>query len=216
MTHEHETDRNGKMAKVLLMSAAMVVAAAGLAGCAGLSTDVHAGGPTNSAVVLQRGSTYTMTRLPVQDASADQPPFVALLRDELAKRGFTDTADKSAQYLLSIAYDTRPAAIEVGVKDCAPADCDITPAAPFSLFGSRAYRHALTLRFFDRASGEERYKVSAVTVDRDADPLHAMPALVKSALAKFPFDAPPDWRVKLRVDKTSVAADVISVKPLQR
>jgi len=204
------------MTKVLLMSAALAVAVASLTGCAGLSADVHAVGPANSAVVLPGGSTYTMTRTPLQDGGADDPPFEALLRDELARRGFTDAADPRAQYLLSIAYDTRPAAIGVGVKDCAPRECEPGPDAPFSLFGSRAYRHALTLRFFDRASGEERYKVSAVTVDRDADPLRAMPALVKSALAKFPFDAPPDWRVKLRVDKAGEAPEVVSVKPVQR
>ena len=213
MTDEHEPYRHGKMVKVLLMGAAL--AAASLTGCTGLSADVHAVGPKNSAIVLQSGSTYTMTRMPLPDASADRPPFEALLRDELATRGFTDAAGKPAHYLLSISYDTRPATISVGVKDCAPGDCGHQPEAPFSLFGSRAYRHSLTLRFFDRVSGEERYKVSAVTVDRDADPLHAMPVLVKSALAQFPFDPPPDWRVKLREDKTGGMPAVVSVKPLQ-
>lgn len=205
------------MAKKLLVSAALAVTVASLAGCAGISADVHALGPANSAVVLRSGSTYTITRMPLQEGSADHLQFEALLRDELARRGFVDaTADQPAQYLLSIAYDTRLAEIGVGVKDCAPRDCAPGPGAPFSLFGSRAYRHSLTLRFFDRASGEQRYKVSAVTVDRDADPLRAMPALVKSALAKFPFDAPPDWRVKLRVDQTGTAPEVVSVKPVQR
>lgn len=216
MSDEHNTYRNGTMAKELLMSAALAVAVASLTGCAGLSADVHAGGPANSAVVLRSGSTYTMTHMPLQDGSADRPRFEALLRDELARHGFTDAAEQPAQYLLSIAYDTRPATIGVGVKDCAPGACELEPDAPFSLFGSRAYRHSLTLRFFDRASGEERYKVSAVTVDRDADPLRALPALVKSALAKFPFDAPPDWRVKLRLDEAGAAPDVVSVKPVQR
>jgi hypothetical protein len=204
------------MAKELLMSAALAVAVASFTGCAGTSADVHAAGPANSAVVLRSGSTYTIARMPLQDGNADHPPFEALLRDELARRGFIDAADKPAQYLLSIAYDTRPAKIGVGVKDCAPGECEPGTQAPFSLFGARAYRHALTLRFFDRASGEQRYKVSAVTVDRDADPLRAMPALVKSALAKFPFDAPPDWRVKLRVDEKGAAPEVVSVKPVRR
>jgi hypothetical protein len=138
-----------------------------------------------------------------------------LLRDELAKHDFVDAAAKPARFLLSIAYDTRPAAIGVGVKDCAPGDCAHQPDAPFSLFGGRVYRHALTLRFFERASGQEVYKVSAVSSDRDRDPLQAMPALVKSALAKLPFDAPADWRVKLRRDTTSGVPAVVSVKPLQ-
>ena len=45
-------------------------------------------------------------------------------------------------------------------------------------------------------------------------PQHAMPVLVKSALAKFPSDAPSDWRVKLQQDKASGVPNVISVKPL--
>jgi hypothetical protein len=204
------------MAKELLMSAVLAAAVASLTGCAGLSADVHAVGPVNSAVVLRSGSTYTIARLPLQDGSADQLQFEARLREELGRRGFTDAAHKPAQYLLSIAYATRPAAIGVGIKDCPAGECEPGTQAPFSLFGSRAYRHALTLRFFDRASGEQRYKVSAVMVDRDADPLHAMPALVKSALAKFPFDAPPDWRVKLRIDEAGTAPEVVSVKPVQR
>lgn len=204
------------MAKKFLMSAALTVAMASLTGCAGISADVHAVGPENSAVVLRSGSTYAITRMPLQDSSAEHLPFETMLRDELARRGFTDAADQPAQYLLSIAYDTRLASIGVGAKDCAPRDCAAGSGAPWSLFGSHAYRHSLTLRFFDRASGEQRYKVSAVSVDRDADPQRAMPALVKSALAKFPFDAPPDWRVKLRADQTGALPEVVSVKPVQR
>lgn len=44
---------------------------------------------------------------------------------------------------------------------------------------------------------------------------HARPVLVKSALAKFPFDVQPAWRVKLQQDKASGVPTVISVKPLQ-
>ncbi|MFM0165314.1 MAG: DUF4136 domain-containing protein [Paraburkholderia sp.] len=210
MMDEHSAYRSEKMVKTIIICVAL--AAASLTGCAGLSADVHTANPS---AVLQGERTYTIARMPSQDASADHPQFETMLRDELAKNGFTDTAGKSAHYLLSIAYDTRPAVIGVGAKDCAPGACDRSPEAPFALFGGRAYRHALTLRFFDRSSGQEVYKVSAASSDRDADPLHAMPALVKSALAKFPFDAPPDWRVKLRTEETGGVPDVVSVKPLQ-
>jgi hypothetical protein len=83
------------------------------------------------------------------------------------------------------------------------------------LFGQEC-RHALTLRFLDYANGTERYKVSAVFMDRDADPQHALPMLVKTALAKLPFDAPADWHVKLSVDKASGVPNVESMRPLQR
>jgi hypothetical protein len=195
------------MEKVTLMCAAL---AASLSGCAGLNADVHTANPT---AALQGEPTYTIARMPSQDASEDLPRFEVLLRDELAKRGFVSAAN-GAHYLLSIAYDTHPATVEVGGKDCAPSDC-AKADAPFALFGGAAYQHSLTLRFFERTSGEERYKVRAVIADRDADPLHAMPVLVKSALAKFPFDA-SDWRVKLQQDKASGVPNVISVKPLKQ
>jgi hypothetical protein len=133
----------------------------------------------------------------------------------LAKNGFTDSAGKSAHYLLSVAYETRPAAVGVDVKNCAPGACERSPEPPFALFGGRVYQHALTLRFFVRSSGAEVYKVSAASSDRDADPLHAMPLLVRSALAKFPFDAPADWRVKLHSGNAGAVPDIVSVKPLQ-
>ncbi|MFM0594355.1 DUF4136 domain-containing protein [Paraburkholderia dilworthii] len=201
------------MVKAILICAAL--AAASLTGCAGLSADVHTAHAMDAAAALQGERTYALERMPSQDASADHPQFESLLRDVLAKRGFAETPGKSARYLLSVAYDTRPAAIGVDVKDCAPGDCGHQPGAPFALFGGPAYRHALTLRFFERTTGQEVYKVSAVSSDRDADPLHAAPALVKSALAQLPFAAPADWHVKLREDKTSGVPDVVSVKPLQ-
>ena len=196
--------------KAILICA--VLAAASLTGCAGLSADVHSATP---AAALQGERTYTIARLPSQDDSADHPQFEALLRDELAKNGFVDTADKLAHYLLSIAYDTRPASVGVNSDDFTAGACGRPAEPPFSLFGGRAYQHALTLRFFERASGREVYKVSATSSDRDADPVHAMPALVKSALAKLPFGAPPDWRVTLRAAQAGGVPDVVSVKPLQ-
>ncbi len=210
MMVEHSAYRSEKLVKTILICAAL--AARSLTGCAGLSADVHTANPS---AVLQGERTYTIARMPSQDASTDHPQFETMLRDELAKNGFTDTAGQSAHYLLSIAYDTRPAIVGVGAKDCAPGACERSPEPPFALFGGRAYQHALTLRFFEQSSGQEVYKVSAASSDRDADPLHAMPALVKSALAKFPFDAPPDWRVKLRTDQAGGVPDVVSVKPLQ-
>ncbi|MBK5150836.1 DUF4136 domain-containing protein [Burkholderia sp. R-69608] len=208
--HEHSSYRSEKPVKAILICAAL--AAASLTGCAGLNADVHTANPS---AVLKGERTYTIARMPSQDSSADHPQFETMLRDELAKNGFTDSAARSAHYLLSIAYDTRPAAIGVGSKDCAPGVCERSPEPPFALFGGRAYQHALTLRFFEQSSGQEVYKVSAASSDRDPDPLHAMPLLVKSALAKFPFDAPPDWRVKLRADQAGGVPAVVSVKPLQ-
>ncbi|MEX3790425.1 DUF4136 domain-containing protein [Paraburkholderia sp. BR14374] len=204
------------MAKIAHLCAAL--AAASLTACAGLGADVHtvSANGADRAVVLQGEQTYSLARTQSQDVSADHPQVEKLLRDELAKHGFVDTAGKPAHYLLSIAYSTRPASIGIGGGDCAPADCGAGSDGPGALLFGRKYLHALTLRFFDYASGTERYKVSAVYSDRDADPLHALPLLVKTALAKLPYDAPADWRVKLSIDKASGAPNVESMEPLQR
>ncbi|PMS29607.1 DUF4136 domain-containing protein [Paraburkholderia rhynchosiae] len=178
-----------------------------------MHADVHTATP---AAKLPGERTYTIARMPTQDASADHAQLETALRDELTKKGFADTEDQPAHYLLSVAYATRPAQIGVDVNDCMASDCGRQNGAPFSLFGGRVYRHSLTLRFFERASGREVYKVSAASDDRDADPLHAMPALIKSVLARFPFDAPANWRVKLRMDDARGVPDVVSVTPLQR
>jgi len=202
------------MGKTAYLCAAL--AAACLSGCAGLSADVHTGGSDHAAVALQGEQTYAIARTQPQQHSADFARAEKLLRDELAAHGFADTADKSAHYLVSIAYSTRPASIGIGGNECAPADCARGRDGLGALLFGREYQHTLTLRFFDYASGTERYKVSAVFVDRDADPVHAMPLLVKTALAKLPFDEPADWRVKFSIDKASGAPNVESMTPLQR
>jgi hypothetical protein len=202
------------MAKTAYLCAAL--AAASLTGCAGLSADVHTSGSDHAAAALRGEPTYAIARTQPQQNSADFTQAEKLLRDELAQHGFADAAGKPAHYLLSVAYSTRPASIGIGGSECAPADCARGSDGLGALLFGREYQHALTLRFFDYASGAERYKVSAVFVDRDADPVHALPLLVKTALARLPFDEPADWRVKLSLDKSSGVPNVESMKPLQR
>lgn len=205
--------------------------AAALAGCAGVKTDVHASTGANAAS-LQGEKTYALTRLPSQQTSAAYPQYAALVEAELAKYGFTTADAAHTRYLLSIAYDTRPAAIGVAAGDCADgeaaaadaasspdaasSDCRTPGETSFSLFGGTTYRHTLTLRFLERATGREAYKVTSTTRDREADPQHAVPYLVKSALAKFPYADHADWQVKLRTQDASSAPEVVSVKPVER
>ncbi|WP_233835370.1 DUF4136 domain-containing protein [Paraburkholderia sp. ZP32-5] len=202
------------MARIFHLCTAL--AAASLAGCTGLSADVHTGQTDHAAVALQGEQTYAIARTQPQQDSADFPQAEKLLRDELTQHGFVDTAGKPAHYLVSMAYSTRPASIGIGGSECAPADCARGSDGLGAMLFGREYQHALTLRFFENASGAERYKVSSVFVDRNADPVHAIPLLVKTALAKLPFDEPADWRVKFSVDKVSGATNVESMKPLQR
>lgn len=200
--------------KAVLVCAAL--AAVSLAGCTGLHADVHTATPASA---LPGERTYTFARMPTQGEGSAHAQFETAVRDELAKQGFAETAGRPAHYLLSVGYETRPAEIGVARSDCTTGDCgrpNSANGAPFALFGARLYRHTLTLRFFERENGREVYKVSAASTDRDADPLRAVPALVKSALARFPFGAPADWRVKLRMNEARGVPDVVSVKPLDR
>jgi hypothetical protein len=200
--------------KITLICAAFVAASltAGLTGCAGVSTEVRA---SPSATPLAGEHSYALARSPLQDANQDHMQYETLIRSELVQYGFVDVPQQGAHYLLSIAYDTRLAGVGVGTADCTEAGCNSPGTASFSLFGGKTYRHSLTLRFFEQTSGHEVYKVSASSQDHDADPLHAIPYLVKSALAQFPFADHPDWRVKLRADDAGGPPRITSVKPVQ-
>jgi Domain of unknown function (DUF4136) len=201
------------MMKITLIGTALIAAsfAAGLTGCAGVSSDVRA---SPSAAPLQGERSYVLARSPLQDDTPDHREYETLIRTELGKYGFADATELHAHYMLSIAYDTRLAGVGVGTTECTGADCSSPGQASFSLFGRHAYKHSLTLRFFEQTNGHEVYKVSASSVDHDADPLHAIPYLVKSALAQFPFADHPDWRVKLRASDGGGAPQVVSVKPV--
>jgi hypothetical protein len=200
------------MMKITLIGTALIAAslAAGLTGCAGVNTDVRA---SPSAAPLQGERSYVLARSPLQDDTPDHREYEALIRTELGKYGFADATELHAHYMLSIAYDTRLAGVGVGTAGCPEADCSSPGQASFSLFG-HSYKHSLTLRFFEQTNGHEVYKVSASSVDHDADPQHAIPYLVKSALAQFPFADHPDWRVKLRANAEGGTPQVVSVKPV--
>ncbi|MEX3934002.1 DUF4136 domain-containing protein [Paraburkholderia phymatum] len=182
-----------KVKKVTYSAAVVLASVVGLAGCADVTTDVHA---TGAAVVLQGERTYAFVRAPWPQAHPASEQYEALVRNELANYGLVDRTADHASYLVSLAYDTRPAAVGVSAADCGNA-CDGAAGTGFSLFG-REYRHSMTLRLFEAASGKEVYKVTATSRDRDADTEHRIPWLVKGALAQFPFAGYGAWRVKLR------------------
>jgi hypothetical protein len=203
--------------RATLICAALIAASltVSLTGCAGVSTDVRAS-PTDTP--MQGEHSYALARSPLQDGNPDHMEYETLIRAELDKYGFADVAQQRAHYLLSIAYDTRLATVGVGVgsADCVEQDgCGSSGEAPFWLFGRHSYKHSLTLRFFELTNGQVAYKVSVVSQDHDADPRHAIPYLVKSALAQFPFADHPDWRVKLRAGAADDGPRVVSVKPVQ-
>lgn len=188
-----------KVTKQVTVRAAVVFASlVGLAGCADVTTNVHASG---APVVVKGERTYAFARAPWPEAHPASEQYEALVRSELANHGLVDRSADHASYLVSLAYDTRPAAVGVSTADCGNG-CDDAAGAGFSLFG-REYRHSMTLRLFEASSGKEVYKVTATSRDRNADTDHPIPWLVKSALAQFPFEQYGEWRVKLRPADTA-------------
>jgi hypothetical protein len=180
-----------------------------LAGCAGVTTGVEMRG----ALPAAQSASYRLARTPAQQALPDHPPYEAMLRDALAKRGFVVAKD-DAKYLVSVASATRPADINVGTDACLR-DCLPASGTAFPWFG-KSYLHQLTLRFFALPDGKPVYHVTAVKRDRHADAQQALPYLIASALAQVPQQGGPQWRVKLDEVKPGASAlpGVVSVAPV--
>ncbi len=209
-------------AATALAALAAWAALAGLSGCAAPSTGVNVTG--QPAGFDTRGHGYVIARTAAQDGSAAYARVEARVRDALAGDGFHEEVAGGARYRLSIAYATQPAALALATP-CPPASgpCSDAPglrvdgSAPFPLpFGGTVYRHLLTLRFVDRHTGATAYQVTAAVRDREPDALAAMPALVRGALARLPFDTAEGWRVvTTRPDPAGGEPGVVSVEPAE-
>lgn len=190
-----------------------------LGGCAGVTTMVEArGGLPNEPQTHphpQTQATYRLARTPAEDALPGLPPYEPLLRDGLAKRGFAQQdAHGEAQFLVSVAWATQPADVDVRTEDC-ERDCIRSTGPGFPWFG-QSYLHLLTLRFFALPAGNPVYKVTSVKRDHDADAERALPYLVAGALAQLPYAGAPQWRVKLGdTHAPGTLPDVMSVKPVE-
>ncbi|MGU7769422.1 DUF4136 domain-containing protein [Burkholderia sp. MR1-5-21] len=194
---------------------AAVLAAALLTGCAGMTAGVSAVGQPD--VFASGAPGYGFVRSDAQADDAEYRQIETLVHDELAHRGFDAQPLKDARYRLSIAYATQAAAIAATAEQCGGASSAcvaVDGPAPFGLpFAGKVYRHVLTLRFVDAKSGADVYRVSAALRDREPGTQQAAPALVKSALAKLPFETGEGWLVKTKKDGAGGMPGVVSVKP---
>ncbi|MCS3395832.1 DUF4136 domain-containing protein [Burkholderia thailandensis] len=198
--------------KVLWTGAAL--AAALLSGCASVTTGVSASG------ALAGARTYDFARTAAQSDNADYRQVETLVRRELAQRGFDEASGVQARYRVTIAYATQPASVALTMPGCGgaqqPACVAVDGPAPFGLpFAGTVYRHVLTLRFVERSSGSDAYRVSAAVQDRHPDALLAAPALVRSALARVPFADGKGWLVETKKRDADAMPGVVSVKPVR-
>ncbi|WP_063532576.1 DUF4136 domain-containing protein [Burkholderia sp. MSMB1589WGS] len=199
--------------KVLWTGAAL--AAALLSGCASVTTGVSASAAPGA---LASARTYDFARTATQADNADYRQVETLVRRELAQRGFDEADGAQARYRVTIAYATQPASVALTMPGCGgaqqPACVAVDGPAPFALpFAGTVYRHVLTLRFVERSSGNDAYRVSAAVQDRHPDALRATPVLVKSALARVPFSDGGGWLVKTKQGEAGATPGVVSVKP---
>ncbi|QPS39043.1 DUF4136 domain-containing protein [Burkholderia oklahomensis] len=186
-----------------------------MSGCASVTTGVSASAAPGA---LAGTRTYDFARTAAQADNADYRQVETLVRRELAQRGFDEAAGAQARYRVTIAYATQPASVALTMPGCGgaqqPACVAVDGPAPFALpFAGTVYRHVLTLRFVERSSGAEAYRVSAAVQDRRPDALRAAPALVRSALARVPYTDGKGWLVETKKSDADAMPGVVSVKP---
>ncbi len=183
---------------------ALAAIASLLGGCAGTRSDVRTWAAPTFTVSASDVRTYVLAASPfggdseMPDADA---PVAASVERALAAYGFAAAPQAAARYRLVLSADSRPERVCVADGTCAREErCDEAAPAPLHWPGRRYYRHSLTLRFFERGSGQEAYKASAALVDSQPALGPAVPGLVASALARLPFPATDSarWRVTLR------------------
>ncbi len=188
-----------------------------LAGCAGIESDVRASLPDASA--LDAGPrTYAFAHSAVAPAGEDVTRYELAIADALAKHDFDAVPDARARLRVSVAYDTHAEPVSVLDETCKAQDeCRAwQPSLLLRWLGRERFVHSLTLRFFDRATGREIYKVSASSRDREAESRASVAYLVQSAFAHMPYDGSSRWHVRLRRAQDGNAISVVSVKPDSR
>jgi hypothetical protein len=174
---------------------------------------------TPTANLTAQPRTYALARAPFAESST-QSQYEALVGAALAKHGFTVAREDEARYRVSLAYEThgqRTSVARGASGACHTSDqcgCagnggqDDIPV--FSWPWQHTFVHSVTVRFFERSSGTEIYKVCAVSLNHDPAPQRAMPYLVESALSRLPYPGTGRWLVTLEP-----ASDVAKAGPGQ-
>lgn len=187
----------------------MCLVAAALTGCA-VKSDVRAS-LSSAADLTAQPRTYVLSHAPYPAADGVRAQYESVVAESLNRHGFVVAGADEARYRLSVSYETHEQSIAAGGSVCsAGGDCgdagkrsnddgEDHEGGPTLLSWpwQHTFVHSLTLRFFDRASGRELYKVSATNRDHEASPLVSLHYLVESALARLPYPTDGLWRVKL-------------------
>jgi len=107
----------------------------------------------------------------------------------LASKGLHHVRSPDADYLVSVAYATRPKTVGVRAECTAAPDHSCTQLAePRVWFAGEHFVHALTIQFTERKSGSVRYQVAASKEDSDPNGDPVLHALIVCALMDFPLE----------------------------
>lgn len=179
-----------------------VVAAAALAlgGCASYVTTQVTAFQNWTASDAQR--TYAFQRSTAQQNSLEQATYEQLVDNELSVYGFKLTPIASANFLVSLNYDSQDHTVVVQQPDFydpwgpwgmpyyrpwGPWWVGPPPPPTYSTQTYSVSNQRLAIRMIDKATGKEVYRVTASAQVDDPSLLHAMPFLVRGALADFPL-----------------------------
>jgi hypothetical protein len=157
--------------------------------------------------------TFAYSRDAQQSNSIEQRQYEQLVTDALTPYGFRLTDEARARYAVSLAYGVENRTTVVsqpmvtdpflysggywgGRRGGAWGAWSLSPAAyidqpvPYYIYG-------LSIRIVERESGREVYMVSASNAGQNDALVRAMPYLVRSALADFPYANGTVTRVRL-------------------
>lgn len=203
-----------RRAAIGALAGAMLV----LGGCASYVTTQVTAFQNWSAGDAQR--TYAFQRSPAQQNSLEQQTYEQLVDNELSIYGFKLTPLASANFLVGLDYNSKDQTVVVQQPDFydpwGPWGSPyyrqwgpwwVAPPPPVT-YSTQTYSIAtqhLAIRMIDKATGKEVYRVTSSAQVDDPSLLHAMPFLVRGALADFPLANGTVRRVRVPVDQNGTA-----------
>ncbi|WP_296652550.1 DUF4136 domain-containing protein [Paraburkholderia sp.] len=166
--------------------------------------------------------TYAFTRTASQKQTIEQATYEVFVADALASHAFHQAAVPQARYLVALAYGSHMDQMVVEQPMFfqpwpGPYRRRFGPWSPWGAFPPAyvdqvypVYSHMLGIRITDRATGAERYNVTARTEGDEPSLMRTMPYLVRSALADFPMANGSVREVKLPVVKNAGVLNEVS------
>jgi hypothetical protein len=161
--------------------------------------------------------TYAFARTAEQQNSIEQATYEQFVANELEANAFRQVPSKDARYSVGLTYGTHSDTVTVtqpvfyGSPWPGPYWRPFNPWGPFGPFGPfppdyvtqsyPVFTHTLGIRISERVSGKEVYNVTARNTSEDPSLVHAMPYLVRSALADFPLANGAVKTVRIPYDK---------------